>query len=93
MMGNAAPLAKRNLVGADIESAIHSCRIATDDFAAAPDGKLDAERAFARRRRSKDSEYRRAQGLIPEDDEADDEPEQNQQTELLRPGRENHDLT
>jgi hypothetical protein len=36
---------------------------------------------------------RRVVSLSPEDGEADDQPEQNQQAELLRTRRERHDLT
>jgi hypothetical protein len=36
---------------------------------------------------------RRVVFLGPEDGEADDQPEQNQQAELLRARREGHDLT
>jgi hypothetical protein len=93
MMENAAALGERHLVRADIEPAIHRRRIATDDFAAAPQRELDAESAFPCRRRTQDREYWRAQTLIPEEDEADHEPQQNQQTELLRARREQHGIT
>ena len=59
VMGNAAPLGERHLVGADVEAAVHGRRIAADDFAAAPQRQLDAERALARRRGTQDGEYRR----------------------------------
>jgi hypothetical protein len=58
-----------------------------------PQRELDAEGAFPCRRRTQDRKYRRAQTLIPEEDEADHEPEQNQQTKLLRASREQHGLT
>ena len=35
----------------------------------------------------------RRQPYVPEDDEADDEPEQNQQAELLRARRQGHGIT
>jgi hypothetical protein len=58
MMRDAAPLRERDLVGADIEAPIDSGGVAADDFAAVPQRQLDAERALARRRGSKDGEYR-----------------------------------
>jgi hypothetical protein len=59
MMRNTAALRERHFVGADVESAIYRGRVAADDFAAAPQCELDAERALARGGRTEDGEYRR----------------------------------
>ena len=102
---NAATLGVRHFVGPDIEAAIDSRRIAADDFAAAPERELDAQRALACCRWTQNGENRRpfdlgdgrvhgrAQSLVPEDDEGDDEPEQNQQAQLLRARRQGHGIT
>jgi hypothetical protein len=92
-MLNAATQREGHFVGADVEAAVHRRRVATDDFAAAPLGELDAERALARRRRTQDGENRRPQTLRPEDDEAGYDREQNQQAELLRARRDRHGIT
>jgi len=62
---NAAPLGGRNFVRADIEAAIDRRRIAADDFAAAPERELDAQRAFACRRGTQNGENRRPQSRVP----------------------------
>jgi hypothetical protein len=64
VMGDAAALGRRHFVGADVEAAVHGRRIAADDFPAAPQRNLDAERTLARRRGTQDGEYRRAQ-MVP----------------------------
>jgi hypothetical protein len=92
-MGNASALGQRHLVGTDVEAAVHGRRIAADDFAAAPQRELDAERALARRRRSENRKDRRAQTLGPEHDDADHDPEQNQEAELLLTRWQRHRLT
>jgi hypothetical protein len=61
MMRNAAPFGERDLVGANVESAIDSGGVAADDFAAVPQGELDAQRALARRCGSQDGQYGRPQ--------------------------------
>jgi hypothetical protein len=92
-MWDASAHRERHLVGADIEAPVHGRRIAADDFAAAAQGELDGERALARCRGAQDGENRRAQTLRPENDEADHEPEQNQQAQLLLARRERHGIT
>jgi hypothetical protein len=95
----------RHFVGADIEAPIDSRRIAADDLAAAPERELDAQRALTCCRGTQNGENRRpldlgdgrvlgrAQRLVPEDDEGDDEPEQNQQAQLLRARWQGHGIT
>ena len=90
MMRDAALLLRRHLVGADIEAAVDGGGIAADDLAAAPQRQLDAERALACCGRTQDGENRRAQTLHPEEGEDDDRAEKNQETELLRAGRQRH---
>jgi hypothetical protein len=55
MVGNAAAIRRRRLVGADVESAKHGGRIAVDDLAAMPFGQVERQRALPRSRSARGS--------------------------------------
>ncbi len=63
VMRNAALLAERDLVGADVEAAVDRRRVAADDFPIPAFGERDAERTLPRRRRSDDCDETRLAGV------------------------------
>jgi hypothetical protein len=93
MVRDSAALMERYLVGTDIKSPIDGGGIAADDFAAAPERELDAERALACGSRAQNGEDRLAQALHPEKREDHSRAEQDQQSKLLGTGRTRHPLT
>jgi hypothetical protein len=93
VMWDTSPLIDGHFVGADVETPVDGRGIAADDFAPAFQRQLDAERALAGSRGSKDGEDRRAQCLRPDESESHDDPEQNQQSQLLRARGKRHYVT
>lgn len=83
MMTDALPFDGRDLVRTDIEAAIDSRRIATDDFTVVPERECNGEGAFPGGCRSQNRENRRPQTLHPEKGQRADQREKNQKAKLL----------
>ena len=65
VMRDAAAIGRRNLVGTDVESAIHGGRITVDDLAAVAVGNGEGERALPGRGRTENRHERLVNGHAP----------------------------